>query len=196
MLDLMRFTKKNNLSHHLLVATPMVRDSAFSGGVVYVCLHDHNGAVGLLLNQPIQHSSFHDILTHMNIQYDALKVPDATLLAGGPVRPGNGFVIHYPIGRWQSSVVVNQEVGVTVSRDILEAIASGYQPFEQSVVALGHSNWKPGQLEAEIMSDSWLIIPATKDIIFDAPRDQLWQKALLLAGVDNIAQFTGYSGRA
>lgn len=193
----MLLLKADNLKNYLLVATPQMHHSDFSESVIYLCQHNKKrGAMGFSLNQPIKNSSLHKILRHMGIDYDKSNLPDSCLLAGGPENPDSGFVIHSPAGKWRTSLVVNKQVGITASRDILEAIANGDQSFKKSVIAMGHSNWQPGQLEAQIQSNHWLVVPATPEILFNTPSESLWKAALSMTGVNHLANLSPYTGHA
>lgn len=189
--------KKSNLKNHLLVATPKLQDSWFKRSVIYVCQHHTRyGTMGIALTQRISHFSVHEILDQLQISYDQDSVSHLSLFAGGPVSPENGFVIHSPLGSWQSSMMVAKDVALTASRDILEAIARGHHPAKKTIIAMGHSGWAPGQLEAELRDSDWLVVPASPKLLFEVPRDNLWEEAIHSTGVRNLVNLVGYCGRA
>ncbi|MGD8380126.1 MAG: YqgE/AlgH family protein, partial [Gammaproteobacteria bacterium] len=114
--------------------------------------------------------------------------------AGGPVQQERGFVIHRPIGEWEATLQVDDDIGVTSSRDILVAMAEGRGP-EQSLVALGYAGWGAGQLEAEVAENSWLSVPADERILFETPSEKRWEEAARLLGVD-LNLLSGDAGHA
>ena len=186
--------KMLNLSNHLLIATPQQADNAFAHSVVYICQHDTEGAMGLVLSRPLNHAKSKDILNHLKLDLIQVSELMPTVLAGGPVRPENGFVLHSPIGRWNSSITVTPNIAVTVSKDILSALASGQNRPQKAILALGYAGWSSGQLAQEITKNDWLVMPAPEEFIFEPNRDRLWQKAMVLAGIKNLATFSPFVG--
>ncbi len=189
--------KKFNLTNHLLIATLQQEDGPFLQGVIYICQHDKDGAMGILLNQPLGQSKFKDILNHMKIEYTNDDLAEPIILAGGPVQPDHGFVIHSPIGKWNTSMTVTPKIGITTSKDILLAMASaGTKSPQKAVIALGYAGWEPGQLEQELVDNDWLAIPASDHLIFDTEPEHLWHRAIKTSGINNLATLSHYSGHA
>ncbi|AKE53058.1 YqgE/AlgH family protein [Kangiella geojedonensis] len=182
-----------SLSDHLLIAMPTLEDSFFSRSVTYICEHSEEGALGIMLSQPLE-ATYHELFDHLKISSTNQEVLDYSLLAGGPVDKERGFILHSPLGSWESSMTISDEIALSTSEDILAAIANREGP-EEAVIALGYSGWDKGQLEKEIEDNSWLIVPANKDIIFHTTPQQRWQKATKLLGID-WTQLTEHSGHA
>jgi putative transcriptional regulator len=175
------------LTNHFLIAMPGITDTYFSRSVVYICEHNHRGAVGIIVNQPLQSlranlseilKKFLDGITDANELYD-----DCPILCGGPIHPERGFVLHRPDTEWQSSFKLSSEVCITASNDILQAIARQKGP-KKFIFSLGYSCWIPGQIEKEIIDNMWLIVPATSSILFDVPLHERWRTAMNSLGVD------------
>ncbi|HET8849171.1 MAG TPA: YqgE/AlgH family protein [Marinobacter sp.] len=179
-----------NLRHHFLVASPWLADPRFHGGIVYLCDHSDDGALGLMINQPLD-IHLGEILEQLDMSGGELDVP---VYSGGPVQTERGFVLHSPGRQWQNTAQVADDVMLTTSRDILESIGSDEGPAEY-LVALGYSGWGAGQLEDELGSNAWLTCPATTDILFRTPVEQRYTAALRLMGVD-INQLSDSVGHA
>jgi putative transcriptional regulator len=182
------------LSNQLLIAMPAMRDPNFARGVAFVCQHNEDGAMGLLVNR-LSEYRLGDVLAQMNLSSDIGEVNDAPVLIGGPVQPERGFVLHAPAGNWESSFHISDRISVTTSRDILIAMASGEGP-ERAVVALGYAGWSPGQLERELLDNAWLTVAAPENLLFDTPLDERWDASAALLGVTSMAQLTDYAGHA
>lgn len=180
------------LENQFLVAMPNVVAGEFDHSVTLLCDHNEDGAMGLVINRPTD-LDLRDMLNHMDIECDALNAPES-IFWGGPVQPERGFVLHRPAGQWESTLRVNSEVAVTTSKDILEAIGRGEGPAEY-LITLGYAGWGGGQLEDEILANSWLNTPANSDIIFVTPSDQRWASAARLLGLDP-AKLSGLVGHA
>ncbi|GAA0209395.1 YqgE/AlgH family protein [Kangiella japonica] len=183
----------NSLADHLLIAMPTLEDTFFSRSVTYICEHTDEGALGIMLSQPLE-TTYHQLFDHLKIPSTNQAVLDKALLAGGPVDKERGFILHSPIGSWDSSLSISDEIGLSTSEDILTAIANNEGP-EDAVIALGYSGWDKGQLEREIEENSWLIVPADKNIIFHTEPSKRWQQATKLLGID-WTQLTEHSGHA
>jgi len=180
------------LNNQFLVAMPNVVAGAFDHSVTLLCDHTQEGAMGLVINRPTD-LDLREMLTHMQIDCKALQAP-TSIFWGGPVQPERGFVLHRPAGNWESTLRLNEDVAVTTSKDILEAIGRGEGPAEY-LVTLGYAGWGSGQLEDEILANSWLNTPADSGIIFATPSDDRWAEAARLLGVDP-ATFSGIAGHA
>ncbi len=171
-----------DLTNHFLIAMPSLGDPNFKGTVTYMCAHNAEGAMGIVINRPSE-LALADVLSHLDIEADDAEAAAATVLQGGPVQTERGFVLHQPPGEWDSVLKVNDEVGVATSRDILAAMARGDGP-PSAVVALGYAGWAPGQLEEEVLANAWLSGPADSRIIFELPYEERWASATRMLGVD------------
>lgn len=181
------------LANQFLIALPALADSPFARTVTLICQHDADGAMGVVVNRPAEYT-LGDVFEQMGIvsQDDALRAQP--VLAGGPVHPERGFVLHDGKGEWDSSLEIAEGLSVTTSRDILEAMARGEGP-RHVAVALGCAGWGAGQLEHELVDNSWLTAPADGEILFAVPLQQRWQAAAARIGVD-MARMADYSGHA
>lgn len=182
-----------NLTGHFLIAMPAMADPYFAKSVTYVCEHNDQGAMGIVINRPID-MSLNELFQQIDLQADDETLGNSTVFFGGPVHIDRGFVLHHPIGHWQSSLVVNDEMALTTSKDILEASAHGRGP-EKMLVTLGYAGWAPGQLEQEIAQNAWLTVPAENSVIFDLPSEQKLDAAMHLLGLD-FARFADDAGHA
>lgn len=181
------------LSNRLLVALPALHDPHFARSVALVCQHDGDGAMGVLVNRASEYT-LGEVFQQMGITSDSDALQAQVVLAGGPVHPERGFVLHDGGGEWDSTLEVGDGLYLTTSRDVLEAMARGEGP-SQAVVALGCAGWGAGQLEQELVEDSWLMVPAGRDVLFDLPLEQRWQAAAGSIGVD-LVNYAGHSGHA
>lgn len=179
------------LSNQFLIAMPNLTDPGFFHTVTYLCQHNEEGALGIVINRQID-MRLGDIFKQMRIQVTYPSAADSPVFYGGPVQQERGFVIHTPCGRWDSSIAISDEIALTTSRDILEAIAVGEGPTYY-LVALGYAGWGEGQLEREIIDNAWLNTPCGNDILFKTPVSQRWQAAANQIGID-INQLTAPAG--
>jgi putative transcriptional regulator len=170
-----------SLKNHFLIALPNLRDANFARTVTLICEHGDEGAMGVVINRPSQ-LHLADILHHMEIAAPSSAGAQPVFL-GGPVGPERGFVLHAPVSIWNSTLQISADLGLTSSRDILEAMATGKGPAH-SFVALGYAGWSPGQLERELAEDAWISGPADARVIFDLPAEQRWEAAARLLGID------------
>ena len=171
-----------NFTHQFLIAMPSLNDPNFHRTVTYMCHHDDDGAMGIVINRPLD-LLLGEVLSHMHIDAADEQAKGMTVLQGGPVQTERGFVIHHPVGKWDSVLEVRDDIGVATSRDILSAIAAGDGP-DNAIVALGYAGWGAGQLEREVAENAWLSGPVDAGIIFDQPYDTRWDSAARLLGVD------------
>ena len=171
-----------NLTNHFLIAMPAMADPNFSGTVTYICEHSPNGALGLVVNRASDLTMGH-LFEQVGIDLSDRTLAAAPVLAGGPVRPDCGFVLHRPRGQWSSTLKVNEHLALTTSRDILEAMARGEGPRD-ALVALGYAGWGPGQLEREIAGNAWLTLPAEASVLFDVPLERRAHVAALQLGIN------------
>jgi putative transcriptional regulator len=181
------------LSDHFLIAMPGLKDPNFSRTVTYVCEHTDQGAMGIVINRPMD-IRLGEVLAQLDIDSDDRSVLDSLVYLGGPVQPERGFVLHSGDHSFDSTLAITPDISVTTSRDVLEAIAAGRGP-ERSLVALGYAGWGGGQLEEEMSNNAWLSGPADRDIIFCLPADGRWQAAAQLLGVD-LNLLSGEAGHA
>ena len=172
----------DKLTGHFLIAMPSLNDGFFNQAVTYICEHDENGCFGIIINQETG-ITLKQILSEMKIEANENCDANKSVFIGGPVEQGRGFILHRPTGQWQSSLKVNDNVALTTSRDILQALANDEGPAD-SIVALGYAGWAAGQLEDEIASNTWLSCPADEQIIFNTPTEERWKAAAKLIGVD------------
>jgi len=172
----------SNLSNHFLVAMPGMGDHNFGGSVVFIAEHSAKGALGLVINRPME-IDLGTLFERIDLRLEGGTLARSPVFYGGPVQTDRGFVLHQPLGTWGSTVSVGDEVGLTSSKDVLEAVASGQGP-ERLLVTLGYSGWGPGQLEDEIARNAWLTTPADADLIFEAPVEERLNRAFGLLGID------------
>ena len=182
-----------SLKDHFLIAMPSLADPNFYQTVTYVCEHNEEGAMGIVINRPLD-IKLVEILEHMEIEARDSRAASQPVYLGGPVLTDRGFVLHRPLGSWHGTLAVTERVGLTASRDVLEALAQGNGP-ERSLVALGYAGWGPGQLEQELAANAWLSSPADQKILFELPADKRWEAAASLLGID-IHQLSGEAGHA
>ncbi len=182
-----------DLTNQFLIAMPALQDPDFHRTVTYLCAHNNEGAMGIVINRPLD-LNLGEVLDHMSIEVDNIQVNDMMVLQGGPVQRDRGFVIHEPAGEWDAVLTVGDDIGVATSRDILTAVAHGDGP-KRAVVALGYAGWGAGQLEHEVLQNAWLSGPADSRIIFDLPYEERYESAARLLGVD-LDRLSGEAGHA
>jgi len=174
--------QSTSLRNQLLIAMPNLQDPNFSRTVTYICEHSDEGAMGIVINRPTE-LKVADVFKQMQIIPDTVSKNQTPVYVGGPVDEDRGFVLHTREHDWKSTLDVNDELSVTTSRDILEAMAHDKGP-QKSLIALGYAGWVAGQLEEEILNNAWLSGPANNAILFDIPADQRWEASAKLLGVD------------
>lgn len=170
----------SSLKHHFLIAMPALKDSSFEHSVTYLCSHDDDGAMGIVINQPTD-LDLSEVLEQLEIE--GAHGHDHTVLLGGPVHQDHGFILHKDKGDWRSTLSINDDIHVSTSKDILTSLAQGTGPSKYKV-ALGYAGWSPGQLEQELLDNSWITVEADADIIFNTPETEMYQAALKLLGID------------
>jgi putative transcriptional regulator len=183
------------LTNQLLIAMPTLGDPNFSQTVALICDHSAQGALGLILNKPLP-MRMAEIFEQLEIEIEIGERPliERHVLRGGPMQTDRGFVVHPAFGEWDSTLKVSDAINVTMSRDILAAMARGEGP-EDAVVALGYAGWDGGQLEDEIRANAWLSAPVEAGIIFDLPFESRWHAAARLLGVE-LSRISSISGNA
>ena len=171
-----------NLTDHFLIAMPAMADPRFAHTLTYVCEHNKDGALGIVINRPID-MTLEALFAQIDVPLadDALRV--APVHFGGPVQVDRGFVLHRPLGNWQSTMAVRDDMGLTTSRDVLEAVGRGDGP-KDVFVSLGYAGWSAGQLEDELAQNAWLTVAADADVLFDLPAERRLPAAMQLLGID------------
>ena len=172
----------DTLTNQLLIAMPGMADPNFSSTVTLICEHNDDGALGIIINRPLtlKLGGLFEQLDVDDADSNAAKKP---VFMGGPVGLERGFVLHDSTHSYENSLAVSSAINLTLSRDIIDAMATGEGP-RKSLVALGYAGWEPGQLEEEILANSWLNVAATPDIVFDLPFAERWTAAAESIGVD------------
>jgi putative transcriptional regulator len=185
-----------NLTNHFLIAMPSMADPNFSRTLTYICEHNAEGALGVVINRPTD-MTLSALFDRLNVSMEAGSggsMGSEPVLFGGPVQTDRGFVLHQPMGGWQSTLPIQDRVGLTTSKDILEAVGRGRGP-QRFLVTLGYSGWGAGQLENEIKQNAWLTVEAQDAIIFDLPVEAKLTAAMGLLGVD-YAKLSDEAGHA
>ena len=186
----------NCLEHHFLVAMPQLNDPNFNGTVTYLWKHDSQGAIGIVINQPADlHLS--RLLEELDIEMSEFARPalDAqAVVSGGPVERNKGFILHDAGTEWEYTIPVNDDISISMSKDILEAIAEGGGP-QRHLVALGCAGWDAGQLEQEIADNAWLTVPANSDLLFSKDFDGMATAAAGILGV-SLSQLSSMAGHS
>ena len=175
-----------------LIATPVIGSGFFNRSLTYLCHHDADGAMGIVINQHLD-LALSDLLEHLDIE-TVSDLSDYQVLAGGPVGTEQGFVLHRGGPKWEGSRAVGEDLSLTTSRDILCAVAVGDGPKDY-LVALGYAGWGPGQLEEEVSGNSWLTVPADRRILFQVAADDKLAAAGQQLGID-IDLLTAQAGHA
>ncbi|MEQ1595688.1 MAG: YqgE/AlgH family protein [Casimicrobium sp.] len=177
--------KSSCLAGHFLIAMPAMADPSFKGTVTYLCEHNERGALGVIVNRPTD-LTMETLFEQIDIGLTDLVTRQRKVHFGGPVSVEHGFVLHRSHSSWNSSIVVSDELSLTTSKDILEAVANGSGPNEW-LLTLGYAGWSAGQLEEEIAANAWLTVPADADLIFDTAPDELFDVAMERLGVSRFA---------
>ena len=181
------------LTGHVLVAMPQMEDPRFSRSVVYICAHTPDGAMGLVVNKLVDSVTFPDLLEQLDLTSNA-ENDNIHVHFGGPVETGRGFVLHSADYIQDATLVINDEVALTATVDILKAMADGNGP-NSSLLALGYAGWAPGQLDQEIQANGWLTVPADDDLIFGSKLESRWELAMAKMGID-FSKLSGAAGHA
>ncbi len=186
-----------SLTHHFLIAMPAMADPNFSRTLTYVCEHNSEGALGIIVNRPLD-MTLGTLFERVSIPLESAKAVERfstmPVYFGGPVQTDRGFVLHRPVGDWQSTLRVTDEIALTSSRDILQAMSETGEP-QDVIVTLGYSGWAAGQLEWELSQNAWLTVAAEPEIIFGIPPEDRLPAAMKLLGV-NFANLSDVAGHA
>ncbi len=182
-----------SLTNHFLIAMPTMEDPYFAKSLVFVAEHNDEGALGVIVNRPID-MNLATLFRKIDVPLGEGALGDLPVLFGGPVQTDRGFVLHRPLGTWQSTLVVSQDIGLTTSRDVLQSLGLVGSP-DDMVVTLGYSGWGAGQLEHELTQNAWLTVPADPRILFELPHEQKLASALHLLGIDpaNLSRHAGHA---
>ena len=178
--------------NHFLVALPSLDDSNFSRSVTLICEHNEEGALGIVINRPTNLSVI-EIFEQLDLEGKSIDC-SGVVHFGGPVQSERGLVLHECHGSWEYTLPITDTLGLTTSKDILDALSKGDGP-ESYLFALGYAGWTGGQLESELHENSWLIVPANREILFDTPFEERWTKAAAMAGID-ISKISSEVGHA
>jgi len=175
-----------NLTNQFLIAMPGMAGDTFAGSVIYLCEHTDKGALGLVINKPID-IKLKNLFEKVELTLDRDDLAEAPVYFGGPVQTERGFVLHEKLdddgGHYNSSLQIPGGLEMTTSKDVLEALSNGAGP-KKVLVTLGYSGWGAGQLEEEMRRNSWINVGAAPEIIFDTPVEQRYDRALSLLGID------------
>jgi len=172
-----------SFKNQMLIAMPNLKDPNFDKGVIFVCQHNPEGALGLVINHPIE-MRLKGLLDQMDIAVEDKAIANMPVYAGGPVQQDRGFILHSSEAvKWETTVDISDEVCLTTSQDILKAIARGEGP-KHFIIALGYAGWKELQLEKEMHENAWLSTEYDEDVIFNTPISQRWDLAAKQMGVD------------
>lgn len=186
-----------NLQHHFLIAMPSLQDPLFRRSVVYICEHNSDGAMGLIINKPLDNLTIEGVLEKLKIvpenRDEAIRL-DKPVFVGGPLAEDRGFILHSPPAAFDSSIRICDDTVITTSRDVLETLGTEKQP-SNVLVTLGYASWEEGQLEQELLDNAWLTAPADIKILFRTPIAERWREAAKLIGIDIFA-LTGEAGHA
>jgi putative transcriptional regulator len=182
-----------SLTNQLLIAMPGMADPNFSSTVTLICEHTNEGALGIVINRPLT-LQLGGLFQQMDVTNVSPNVAQEPVLMGGPVGQERGFVLHDSEQCFENSVAVSNDIQLTLSRDIIDKLAMGEGP-KQTLVAIGYAGWDAGQLENEMLANSWLSVPASPDIVFETPFEDRWALAANKLGID-ISQISPDAGHA
>ena len=171
-----------DLTHHFLIAMPGMVDPNFARTLTYICEHNEDGALGIVVNRPIE-MTLSALFEQIEVELPDTALGRSPVLYGGPVQMDRGFVLHRPLGNWQSTLAVSDDLGLTTSKDVLEALARGEGPRDV-LVSLGYAGWSAGQLEQELAQNAWLTVDADAAVLFDVPPDRRLPAAMSRLGID------------
>ena len=171
-----------NFTRHFLIAMPAMADPRFSRTLTYVCEHNESGALGIVVNKTTD-MTLSSLFEQIDVPLSDAGLKRTPVHYGGPVQVDRGFVLHRPLGNWQSTLAVSDDLGLTTSKDVLEALARGEGPRDV-LVSLGYAGWSAGQLEQELAQNAWLTVDADADVLFDLPPDRRLPAAMSRLGID------------
>ncbi|MCP1659556.1 YqgE/AlgH family protein [Neisseria perflava] len=175
-----------NLTNHFLIAMPDMDDPFFTDSVVYICEHNDDGALGIVINKPSPITM--DMIFAASGRNIPQRMQHDSVMMGGPVQIDRGYVLHTPIGDWQNSMIVTDDIALTSSRDVIENITEN---VDKALVSIGYSSWRKGQLERELANNGWLTVPADEHILFDVPYEHRYAAAFAKLGFSPSALAAG-----
>ncbi len=176
----------------LLLSMPGIGDPRFERAVIAICVHDDDGALGIVLNNPLPSLGVRELMSQLDVEPG--ETPDVRVRGGGPVEPGRGFVVHSTDWQGQSSIDVAGKFALTSTLDVLKAVATGTGP-KRWISALGYTGWSAGQLDEELTRHGWHAVPGDDTLLFDTPPDKQWPRAFAMVGI-NVGQLSASAGRA
>lgn len=181
-----------NLANHFLIAMPDIDDPFFENAVIYVCEHNDEGALGIMINKPSPITM--EMIFAASDRNIPLRMQHENVMMGGPVQVDRGYVVHTPVGRWQHSITVSDDIALTSSRDVIENL-SRQGAVDKALISIGYSSWRKGQLERELADNVWLTVKADEHILFDIPYEHRYAAAFEKLGVhpDALAPEAGHA---
>ena len=182
-----------NLTNQFLIAMPALVDPYFARSLVLVCEHNEKGALGIIVNRPLD-MTLATLFEKVDLTLEQAPLAEQPVYFGGPVQTDRGFVLHRPLGSWQATMPVTAQLGLTSSRDILQSMGKDGAPGEV-LVTLGYAGWSAGQLEGELAQNAWLTVPADNAILFDLAPDERLPAAMRALGIDftHLADTAGHA---
>jgi len=182
------------LEGQILIAMPTMADPRFARTLIYMCAHNADGAMGLVINKPLESLTFDELLEQLEVEPNGAHT-DVQIHFGGPVESGRGFVLHTADFMQEGTLVVDGDIALTATVDVLREMARGAGP-RHSMLALGYAGWAAGQLESEIQENAWLHVPADPDLLFGVDLEDKWELALKKVGVADFNKLSGAAGHA
>lgn len=171
-----------SLEGNLLIATPIIQGSCFARSVIYMCSHDKSGAMGVIVNSPVENVHIKEIYEQLSLEA-SLAARAMTVHFGGPVDSGRGFVLHSSDTMLEGSAEHSEGIALSANISVLRELAKGQGPAK-AMLMLGYSGWAAGQLESEIEQGSWIVVPATQTLVFDTENEMKWNLSAASLGVD------------
>jgi putative transcriptional regulator len=193
MATISNMNKSEYFAGQLLVATPLLSDSCFERSVIYICMHDESGAMGVIVNHLLGNLKCSDLVGQVDLMPSAIQV-NAPIYFGGPVESSRGFILHTNDYYCNETTQLSNDISITSNIDTLKQITSGTGP-KKSIIALGHAGWAAGQLEKEVMLNSWINVPASENLIFNMDNKKKWNESAMSLGV-NLNQYSTIAGHA
>jgi putative transcriptional regulator len=182
-----------NFTGHFLIAMPSLGESVFGKTVTYVCEHNDQGALGIVVNRKLD-LELATLFEQVDLKLEIETLKNSPVYFGGPVQTDRGFVLHRPLGGWSSTLKVTDDIGLTTSKDILQAVSEGIGPIDM-IMSLGYAGWSAGQLESEIAQNAWLTVEADPAVMFSLPIEERLEAAMKLIGA-NFANLMDVAGHA
>ena len=183
-----------SFKNQLLIAMPSLHDPNFERTVIYIVEHNEEGAMGIIINQALN-VNLAELFEQMEIECNDSVLGEKKVLFGGPLQHERGFILHSPKGNWNSSLDVSDNIALTTSRDILEAMVRGEAP-KHILICLGYAGWDQGQLEAEIADNNWFLVPANNQLMFETPISERCQAAATSIGIRDFNSMSSDVGHA